>query len=111
MASHIVTDTFAHSAYCRCGAGGSFVKVSKEHDDDNPTAHSDRFSDAQEAMSEVILNYVCNITGSEIDFSPRVKDWGKKRGYCLKNLLKYAREAAVDSTEADLITMFKAINY
>ena len=113
MASHIVTDTFAHSAYCRCGKDGSLVKVTDAHPklDDDPTQHKTRFSDAQEAMSEVILNYVCNITGSEIDFSPRVKDWGKKRGYCLKNLLTYAREAKVDSTEADLIAMFKAINY
>lgn len=111
MASHIVTDAFAHSAYCRCGAGGAFVKVSSVHKDDDPTVHSDRFSDAQEAMSQVIVSYQLNMKGSEIDFSPRVKHWGKKREYCLKKVLRYAREAAVDSTEEELIEMFKAINY
>ena len=111
MASHIVTDAFAHSAYCRCGANGSLIKVSNVHKDDDPTVHPTRFSDAQEAMSEVILNYQLNVVGSEIDFSPRVEDWGKKRGYCLRNVLKYARAAAVDSTEAELNKMFQAINY
>ena len=110
-ASHIVTDAFAHSAYCRCGTNGAYVKVSNKHDDDDPSVHPTRFNDAQEAMSMVIINYQESIMGSEIDFSPRGEDWGKKRGYCLRNVLKYAKEAAVDCSTSELNTMYKSINY
>lgn len=111
MASHIVTDAFAHSAYCRCGSGGTYVKVSDKHNDDDPGVHTKRFYDAQEAMSMVIINYQESIMGSEIDFSPRSEDWGKKRDYWLRHVLKYAKEAAVDCTTSEINEMYQAINY
>ena len=58
MASHIVTDAFAHSAYCRCGSGGTYVKVSDKHNDDDPGVHTKRFYDCDElAKSRERLNF------------------------------------------------------
>lgn len=38
-------------------------------------------------------------------------DWGKNRKYYLRNVLKYAKEAAYDYTPKELEEAYKAINY
>ena len=111
MASHIVTDTFAHSAYYKKNGTYINLQTSKEYEEDEPYDFDNRFYDAQEAMYMVIQNCDDKVMGSEIDFSPRYKDWGKNRKYYLRHILKYAKEAAVDYSVEELNSAYQAINY
>ena len=109
MASHIITDTFCHSAYVK--KDGKYIKLKELKVDDDPTKYKNRYKDAQEAMSMVLLNCYYGDIGSEIDFSPRIEDWGKDRAYYLRNILKYTKKSAVDWTAKELEEAYKAINY
>ena len=108
MASHIVTDTFCHSAYVK--KNGSYVKLEDVDDDDEPSICENRYVDAQEAMSMVLYACYYGNLGDEIDFSPRGEDWGKNRGYYLRNILKYVKKSNTGYALKDLEQAYKAIN-
>ena len=77
MASHIITDAFAHSAYKYDKVENVYKKI--VHDTtgktnsvmgaDDPEMCPKRFVDAQKAMNRVLRHLQNNTIGEEIDFS------------------------------------------
>ena len=100
---------FCHSAYIK--KNGSYVKLKDVEDDDEPSVCKNRYVDAQEAMSMVWYACYYGDLGDEIDFSPRGEDWGKNRGYYLRNILKYVKKSNTGYALKDLEEVYKAINY
>ena len=117
MASHIITDAFAHSAYKK--ENGVYKKI--VHDikgrtnvvegADKIAVCPNRFVDAQKAMNRVLRHLQKGTIGEEIDFSPKQKDWDTDRGYYLGNVLKYAKACQTTWSDEDLNKAYKSVNY
>ena len=96
LASHTITDPFAHSAYVKTQYGYQRIKhnIANANDvigADEPAVCPNRFVDAQKAMNRVLRHLQNGTMGEEIDFSPKKKDWGTDRGYYLRNVISHAK--------------------
>ena len=112
VAAHILSDTFAHSAYKKIGKDQyiSFKKLEKPHSEDDPAVCVNRYTDAQRGVAQTLYHYINLDIGDELDFAPSMEYWGKSRGYYLRKVLSCAKKAQYYHTEKEIESAYKAIN-
>lgn len=113
MASHTISDTFAHSSFYRNPSTGRIEEIVHPSTDDLDGGGCDknknRYKCAALAVFCVILNCQDNSVGDIIDFSAYGSNYWK--GFYLGNILKYALQSDKEYGSQILTDEFKAVNH
>ncbi|MBR1693278.1 MAG: S8 family serine peptidase [Lachnospiraceae bacterium] len=111
MATHIMSDTFAHSAYVKEGTSYINIKKNINYEEDDPSVIQERYIDAQDAVANALAHYKKNEMGTAIDFGPSSIHSGKPRTYYLRLVLNYAKAARGSYTDKELEKAYGPLNY
>ena len=111
MATHIMSDTFSHSAYIKQGTSYVNLKKNDAYDEHDPNLVKERYIDAQTAVVNALLHYKNNKAGTALDFAPAQKYWGKSRNYYLRLVLNYAKATQGSIKTSDLEKAYGMLNY